>query len=66
MQGLMQMHKAGYIALTDVDCNVLDLSTVRDTSKVWYMLTDKWLSLLATKEAPGIYPEVSFDDVKLG
>jgi hypothetical protein len=29
------------------------------------MLTDKWLALLATKEAPGIYPEVHFADVKL-
>jgi hypothetical protein len=65
MRGFMQMHQAGYIALTDSNCHVLDLSTVGDTSTVWYMLTDKWLALLATKEAPGIYPEVSFDDVKL-
>jgi hypothetical protein len=65
MQGIKQLHDCRYIALTDANCRVLDLSTVGDTSKVWYMLTDKWLALLATKEAPGIYPEVHFADVKL-
>lgn len=65
VQGIKQLHDYGYIALTDENCHVLNLSTVGDTSNVWYMLTDKWLALLATKETPGIYPEVHFADVKL-
>lgn len=65
MEGIQDIHAKGYVALTDSACHVLDLSTVRDTSKVWYMLSDKWLALLAPPEAPGLFPEVPYGDVKV-
>jgi hypothetical protein len=65
MAGIQDLHAKGYVALTDSACHVLDLSTVRDTSKVWYMLTDKWLALLALPDNPGLFPEVVYGDVKV-
>lgn len=65
MAGLRGLHESGYIALTDEWCNVLDLSTVNDTGKVWYMLTDKWLDLLSPPEAPGFSPDVYAETVRI-
>ncbi len=65
--GLRDLQEKGYIVLTDAHCNVLDLNTVGDTTKVWYMLTDKWLKLLVPQDSTecGLCPDVYFEKSRI-